>query len=81
MAREFINRIQNFRKESGFSVTDRIAIRLESTESVKAAIKEHKEFICNEVLAESISFESIYDKVLITDIETEGDTKIVLKKV
>jgi isoleucyl-tRNA synthetase len=80
LARELINRVQNFRKEAGFKVTDRISITMESTDAMKGAVETNREFICNEVLADSISFESVYDNVLMTDIESEGDTKLVLKK-
>ncbi len=81
LARELINRVQNFRKETGFDVTDRISIVLETTDALKGAVEANREFICNEVLADSISFEVIGENALVTDIESEGDTKVVLVKV
>lgn len=80
IAREIINRIQNFRKESGFDVTDRISIEIESTPEITEAIKTNSEFICNEVLANQILFSSLGTDALVTDIEVEGDTKVVLVK-
>ena len=81
LARELINRIQNFRKESGFDVIDRISIVLETTDATKGAVEANREFICTEVLADSISFDTLIDNALITDIESQGDTKIKLTKV
>ncbi|MFA7272375.1 MAG: isoleucine--tRNA ligase [Crocinitomicaceae bacterium] len=80
LAREFVNRIQNFRKESGFEVTDRISIQLESTPEITEAIQANNDFICNEVLADSIVFATLSGDALVTDIEVEGDTKVVLVK-
>ena len=55
-AREFINRIQNLRKDSGFELTDRITINIIENQSMVNAINEYKNYICAEILADSISF-------------------------
>jgi len=55
-AREFINRIQNLRKDSGFEVTDRININIEQNDRLAGSINEYKNYICAEILADSISF-------------------------
>ncbi len=81
LAREVINRVQNFRKEAGFEVTDRIAIVMESTDIIQGAVVVNRDFICNEVLANSIIFNAVNENALVTDIESEGDTKLVLTKV
>ncbi|MCD7935629.1 MAG: isoleucine--tRNA ligase [Tannerellaceae bacterium] len=54
LARELVNRIQNLRKSSGLEITDKIHITILSTEEMDEAIKEYKEYISNQVLAESI---------------------------
>jgi len=53
-ARELINRVQNIRKESGFDVTDRIFVQLFGGESIKRSIIDYNDYICREILAESI---------------------------
>ena len=53
-ARELINRVQNIRKESGFDVTDRIFVQLFGGESIKQSIIDYNDYICREILAESI---------------------------
>lgn len=55
MARELINRIQNIRKESGLEITDRISITVSANENTDAAIAEYGEYICQQVLADSIT--------------------------
>ena len=81
LAREVINRVQNFRKEAGFEVTDRIAIVMYSSDIIQGAVVVNIDVICNEVLANSIIFNAVNENALVTDIESEGDTKLVLTKV
>jgi isoleucyl-tRNA synthetase len=52
MARELVNRIQNFRKESGFEVSDRIKLSFRAPEEVSVVLREFGEHICVETLAE-----------------------------
>jgi isoleucyl-tRNA synthetase len=54
MARDMVNRIQNFRKESGFEVSDRIELAFTGSEEIREVMEEYGEYICNETLAESI---------------------------
>ena len=37
IAREFVNRIQNIRKENGYDVTDKITVQIEDHEFVREA--------------------------------------------
>ena len=54
MARELVNRIQNIRKSSGFEITDKIKITLSKNAQTDDAVIEYKEYICNQVLANSL---------------------------
>ncbi|MCD8178724.1 MAG: isoleucine--tRNA ligase [Tannerellaceae bacterium] len=54
LARELVNRIQNLRKSSGLEITDKIHITILSTVEMDEAINEYKEYISNQVLAETI---------------------------
>ncbi len=59
LARECINRIQRTRKELGFNVEDRIKITFTSeSQRLKGAILKHKDYICGETLALSLSEDS-----------------------
>ncbi len=55
-AREFINRVQNLRKENDFYVTDRIEVEIENNEKLRKSINQFKNYICAEILADSISW-------------------------
>ena len=57
LAREFINRIQKLRKDSGFEVTDKLKIQVEKNDSLTAAIKNNFTYICDETLAVQLDFE------------------------
>jgi isoleucyl-tRNA synthetase len=73
IAREVVNRIQNMRKDTGFEVTDRISVEIDTTETVEKAIKQFEAYICNEVLANSIQFMKLTEGTK-EAIETDGDT-------
>lgn len=80
IARELVNRVQNLRKDSGLEVTDRILLKVETNELIREAIQANKEYVCNEILANEIVFETLDSSALITDIEADGDAKLALVK-
>jgi len=51
MAREFVNRVQNMRKDAGFDVTDRIRIHYRTSDRFRKAILSLKDYVQNETLA------------------------------
>ena len=54
LAREFVNRIQNMRKDAGFDVTDKIIISFIASEKFIKAINNFNQYISTETLAEKI---------------------------
>ncbi len=54
IAREVVKKIQAIRKESGFDITDRIAVSLSRNTLSDAAVEQFREYICNQVLADSL---------------------------
>jgi isoleucyl-tRNA synthetase len=56
IAREFVSKIQNLRKDSGFEVVDRIKLYYSSDESVVKAVRSKSDYIKNETLADIIEF-------------------------
>ncbi|ALR32368.1 isoleucine--tRNA ligase [Chryseobacterium sp. IHB B 17019] len=58
IAREFINRIQNLRKEKDFELTDKISIALEENSPFLNDIKKNEEYISSEVLSNKIEIVS-----------------------
>ena len=59
VARELIKRIQNYRKEAGFEVTDRIQIVFEPNEKTDEVVEQFKDYIAGQVLATSISIGAV----------------------
>ena len=51
LAREFVNRVQNLRKDSGFEVTDRIRIQHASSDRLTKALHRMTEYVKQETLA------------------------------
>jgi isoleucyl-tRNA synthetase len=72
LAREFVNRIQNLRKDSGFEVTDRINIRYQANAEIQAAIEANLEYIKNEVLANEIVMGGVGNGVVLEEGDLEG---------
>jgi isoleucyl-tRNA synthetase len=53
-ARELVNRIQKIRKDNDFELTDRIQVKMAVVDSLKSAIVNYNEYICTEILADSV---------------------------
>ena len=70
LAREFVNRIQNMRKDAGFDVTDRIKISFSTTGKLHDAVIQHSDYISSETLSgsvTSVTFTNDFDKELEID--------------
>jgi isoleucyl-tRNA synthetase len=55
IAREFVNRVQNLRKESGFEVTDRIRIRFNGSKELIESIESFSNYVAAETLADKVA--------------------------
>ncbi len=55
-AREFVNRVQNIRKENGFELTDRIFVQVQDVQELKNSLNQYKNYICAEILADSLDW-------------------------
>lgn len=79
VARELVNRIQNIRKDSGFEVTDKIKVYLQSNAVLEAAVNENKGYIQSETLTEELVFDTQIENG--TEIEFDDiKTKITITK-
>jgi len=79
IAREIVNRIQNLRKDSGFEVTDRIHVSLLSCDKLDIAIQQNMEYIKEETLTDTLSFETQMSNA--TEISFDGiQTKLSINK-
>ncbi len=82
IAREFINKIQNLRKESNFEVTDRINITIEKHKNFDIAVENFKTYICTQTLANSLELTDNVNDGDAKEVEIEKDVtvKILVKK-
>jgi len=82
IAREFINRIQNLRKDKGFEVTDKIDLEVLNDSSIKDSILNNKIYICAEILATSLEFvDTLNDKDSVSiEVDEDIKTTISIKK-
>lgn len=55
IAREFVNRIQNIRKDNDYDVTDKILIEIVDNEYIHDAVLVHQNYIAQQTLASSIT--------------------------
>jgi isoleucyl-tRNA synthetase len=55
LAREFVNRVQNMRKDAGLSVTDRIRIYFEASTKLADAVTRMADYIKSETLATQVN--------------------------
>jgi isoleucyl-tRNA synthetase len=81
LAREFVNRIQNLRKDNGYEVTDRILLTIKSDDKINEAIKNNLTYICSETLADSLQLvDSIEGNKTLVEIDEIISTEIGITK-
>lgn len=81
LAREFVNRIQNMRKDAGFQVTDKINIAFSGSSDFVAAINSFTNYISVETLAEKIENQVELNGGFLQDWKIGGDDiKIKIEK-
>ena len=79
IAREFINKIQNLRKESNFEVTDRINIKIEKHDFYNLAVQNFKDYIGNQTLADQLELVEKLTEEEGTKVEIEQDVKAIIQ--
>lgn len=82
IAREFVNRIQNLRKDRGFDVTDKVELKIKSHTAIDSAIKNNLTYICSETLASSLELVDVaLDAGTSIEVEEGVETIIAIDKV
>ncbi len=71
IAREFVNRIQNIRKESGFDVTDKITVLVENHELISKAVNRHADYIGSQTLATKVAVVSDFANGNVREVEID----------
>jgi Isoleucyl-tRNA synthetase len=61
LAREFVNKVQNMRKEKNLDVMDRIVTRYRGSKVLESSLETHSDFIRTETLTNVLSSESVLE--------------------
>lgn len=82
LAREFVRRVQDFRKQVNLDIADRIQLFVEPSIRLEEAIREHQDYITNETLALALTYGAPPAEIPSTTAEFDGQqVKLALKKV
>lgn len=80
IARELVNRIQNLRKDSGYELTDRIAVHFQKDEQIINAINKNLDYIKTETLTDKLEIlEQLNDGIEIAFDDV--NTKLFIQKI
>ncbi|MGE4586753.1 MAG: isoleucine--tRNA ligase, partial [Mangrovibacterium sp.] len=78
IAREFINKIQNIRKDKNFEVTDRISLKIVRDDCYNEAVSNFKDYICSQTLARELNLVDALDDGQGTIVEIEQDVEALI---
>ncbi|HET6946732.1 MAG TPA: DUF5915 domain-containing protein, partial [bacterium] len=77
LAREFIRRIQELRKQSGFDIADRIVVQYRASDRLAKAVAANAEVVAAEVLAVRLEEDSRPGGESTAEAEFDGETATV----
>jgi isoleucyl-tRNA synthetase len=83
IAREFINKIQNIRKENDYKVTDRIIVKILRHEQLDKAVSVHRDYIGAQTLATSVELVTVLDTshARLIEIEPGAGTFVSIERI
>lgn len=79
IAREFINRIQNLRKDSGFEVTDKITLRIMRHPELSEALDKFGSYIGSQTLASKVELVESLPEGVGKEVEIEKGIETVIQ--
>ena len=82
IAREFVNKIQNIRKDSNFEVTDRVRLKIVKNDFYNESVKIFKNYICNQTLAEELILVDNLEsgQGIVVEIDQNNEAIILVEK-
>jgi isoleucyl-tRNA synthetase len=78
IARDFVNRVQNIRKEQNFDVVDTIDIQIENKNEITNALLKNSDYICSETLAKSLT---VSENIAHTALELDLSEGVTIKAI
>jgi len=73
LAREFVRRVQDYRKQVGFDIADRIRLYVQATPQLSQAIENHRGYITGETLAVEVIYSPPPESVASVQLELENE--------
>ena len=81
IVRELVSQLQRLRRDLGFSVSDRIRLRIAAPEEAQAAIGEYNSWIANELLARDLSLGEVAMDQQAHELDLDGSVvRVALSK-
>ena len=77
LAREFIRRVQDLRKQADFDISDRIHVKVSASENLEQAIREHQDYIMGETLTLELNFVDPAGTAVIAEFEFDSQSASV----
>ena len=74
LAREFVRRVQDLRKNADLDVADRIELFVEASAGLRSAIEAHKEYITAETLTSTLQFGSPPSQASLAEDSFDGES-------
>ncbi len=74
LAREFVRRVQDMRKQADFDIADRIKLYYKASDKLAAALKAHKQYVMGEVLATEMSAKAAPKDTHAESLAFDGET-------
>ena len=73
LARSFVRRVQDLRKQSDFDIADRINMQVSASPDLEQAIKEHQDYIMGETLTLELQFAEPVGEEAIGEFEFDAE--------
>ncbi len=73
LAREIVNKVNTMRRDADLAVTDRIKIKIQSSDRVRRTFEEYKDYITSEVLAVDVHFGPVHG----TEWDLNGEPAVI----
>jgi isoleucyl-tRNA synthetase len=77
LAREFVRRVQDLRKQADFDIADRIRVYLQASPGLSAAVAAYQEYILGETLTVDFRFGPAPAGAAVTEAEFDGEKMVV----
>jgi isoleucyl-tRNA synthetase len=77
LAREFVRRVQDFRKQANLDIADRIRLYVQPSPTLGGAIRKHSDYITGETLTVDLQFKDPPASVQSTTTEFDGETALI----